>query len=529
MKLIDNGHPFALRDFTAAQRKALAKSGKAMPDGSFPIENEEDLHNAIRLAGHADNPAAAKAHIRSRAAAMGMSSVIPDDWTGGSKQQKKAASDGMFMLRPAFKFSHDSTSDLTWIQAIPHGEWDHPVYGKMIFTPGRSERYKANFDNNVMQQEVPWTFEHGIDKAKGNKAAGVVRELEVREDGLYAGIKFTPTALQELRDGEWLYNSPEIKDEWTSPADGETYEDVFWGGSVTNYPFLKGIAPINLSDLSAIVAEVADKEHSEPGTGIGGEPGPRTDYDKIAPAPPLYPPNPDPSVKPPGAHVNNTGNLIFSEGGVNKVDEAELRKLLGIDDTVMLNDHITQLMADAAITQRLNAEADKLKAFADAYPEEARRLAELSANDRANEAKKFADSFTKIKAGEDGKLTVRFTPNAVEAVEQAALKFSDGSVTLEDFGSVLHTIAKSGVVEISERGSSLAPEDRGELDGADAGTQLSDLAHKMVSQAQAEGKELALSDALQFVARSNPELYAAYRSNMPNGGWRAMRNAGVSV
>lgn len=68
------------RDFSAAQRKEDAKSGKAMPDGSFPIHNEEDLHNAIRLAGHGKNPEAAKRHIRARAAAMGMSGAIPESW-----------------------------------------------------------------------------------------------------------------------------------------------------------------------------------------------------------------------------------------------------------------------------------------------------------------------------------------------------------------------------------------------------------------------------------------------------------------
>src|SRR6184192_1463329 len=39
------------RTFTADQRKALAKKGAAMPDGSFPIENEQDLRNAIQAVG----------------------------------------------------------------------------------------------------------------------------------------------------------------------------------------------------------------------------------------------------------------------------------------------------------------------------------------------------------------------------------------------------------------------------------------------------------------------------------------------
>lgn len=68
------------RDFTSKERKTLASTGKALPDGSFPIVNEADLHNAVRAIGRASNPAEAKAHIMARAKAMGMESALPDDW-----------------------------------------------------------------------------------------------------------------------------------------------------------------------------------------------------------------------------------------------------------------------------------------------------------------------------------------------------------------------------------------------------------------------------------------------------------------
>lgn len=60
------------RDFTAEQRKEAAKSGAAMPDGSFPIHNESDLHNAQMLVQDAKDPAAAQKHIESRAKALGV-------------------------------------------------------------------------------------------------------------------------------------------------------------------------------------------------------------------------------------------------------------------------------------------------------------------------------------------------------------------------------------------------------------------------------------------------------------------------
>jgi len=49
------------------EREKAASSGAAMPDGSSPIENEEDLINAMRFVGHAKDLAKAKAQIPVRA------------------------------------------------------------------------------------------------------------------------------------------------------------------------------------------------------------------------------------------------------------------------------------------------------------------------------------------------------------------------------------------------------------------------------------------------------------------------------
>jgi hypothetical protein len=68
------------RDFSAGERREAASEGQAQSDGSFPIKNAKDLANAIRLAGNAKDPAKAKAHIKRRAAALGLSDKIPDSW-----------------------------------------------------------------------------------------------------------------------------------------------------------------------------------------------------------------------------------------------------------------------------------------------------------------------------------------------------------------------------------------------------------------------------------------------------------------
>jgi len=73
------------RAFSDESRQEMAKEGTAMPDGSFPIASESDLRNAIMAHGRAKDVDAAKAHIKKRAAAMGMDAMIPEEWKSQEK------------------------------------------------------------------------------------------------------------------------------------------------------------------------------------------------------------------------------------------------------------------------------------------------------------------------------------------------------------------------------------------------------------------------------------------------------------
>jgi len=68
------------REFSQKQRDKAAESGAALPDGSYPIENKSDLKNAIQAFGRAKDKAKVKAHIKSRAKALGATDMLPDDW-----------------------------------------------------------------------------------------------------------------------------------------------------------------------------------------------------------------------------------------------------------------------------------------------------------------------------------------------------------------------------------------------------------------------------------------------------------------
>lgn len=80
----------AKREFSAEEREQAADRGQALPDGSFPIKNVQDLRNAIRAIGRAKDPAKAKAHIKRRARALGREDLIPEGWKAADADTTKA-------------------------------------------------------------------------------------------------------------------------------------------------------------------------------------------------------------------------------------------------------------------------------------------------------------------------------------------------------------------------------------------------------------------------------------------------------
>lgn len=93
----------AARSFSTKERQRLAKSGQALPDGSYPIVTKQDLQNAIQAYGRASNKAAAKRHIIKRAKALGQTAMLPEDWASqvATSPTKDSASmgDGMDMAQ----------------------------------------------------------------------------------------------------------------------------------------------------------------------------------------------------------------------------------------------------------------------------------------------------------------------------------------------------------------------------------------------------------------------------------------------
>jgi cation transport regulator ChaB len=72
--------------YSAEQRREMAKSGEAMPDGSFPIKTRADVKNAVHDYGRGPQgeDSKVKAHIIKRAKALDATDLLPQDWPGST-------------------------------------------------------------------------------------------------------------------------------------------------------------------------------------------------------------------------------------------------------------------------------------------------------------------------------------------------------------------------------------------------------------------------------------------------------------
>ena len=69
-----------MAELDTKERRKLAEEGKALPDGSFPIRNREDLKDAIQSFGRANDEVKVKRWIKRRAKELRAEKELPEDW-----------------------------------------------------------------------------------------------------------------------------------------------------------------------------------------------------------------------------------------------------------------------------------------------------------------------------------------------------------------------------------------------------------------------------------------------------------------
>lgn len=399
-------------------------------------------------------------------------------------------------------FAEASVLELTSgkeIQAFPFGEYDHPLYGTVTITTEVANQFKHNFDNNVYGQEIPISFEHfGMDSAKGMKAAGWVKSTRVGSDGMYWTVAFTEEAAQEIKDGAWKYFSPEFYDVWEDPETNMLSTYVIVGGALTNRPFFKGMVPLNFSELLTpvppTVGEHVGIEHSEPGTTDEREDDPEPDSQD-------------------GQGTRGPSPVIEPEDNMEEFLKA-LRDKFGLaedanEDAILVA--ASEAMDEVTPLREALKNAENVQTFSEKFPAEHKRMLELEASERKNKARAFAERYATKRLvegeGDEAKPTpYGFSALTIDNIEKMHLAFSESKLTQEDIEAVLESLLNTGLVDYSERGSSVAPDSDIPEDACKA------FAEKVAS-IQTEDK-VDHTTALRLATERHPELAKAYRDSV---------------
>jgi signal peptide peptidase SppA len=318
---------------------------------------------------------------------------------------------------------------------------------------------------------------------------GVVSPKRALEVGMIDGIATFDEVLGSLNTGGGAsYSSTG----YATSSTGDFAPLIITTGSGTNFP------PV-LTFPGVLQSYDADKEHSEPGTGLGGEPTPRE-----------APETGDPAIEkgwrrdpPPIAYKQE-------EFTVNRTWLEARASALGIEFSTETEDAALAELIEGRIDEivvplnNATADAQRQREFEAEFPEQARMLAELSARDRDSAAHMFAEGYAKFEGSNKGYATAMR-----ERIEDAHRKVALRQFTQTDLQELLDAASsKEAIVEWGESGSARTREDSTvapSTDFTEARKQFADLVKSAMTE-----DNLSRDAAIAHVSKQNPELAQAY-------------------
>jgi phage I-like protein len=362
------------------------------------------------------------------------------------------------------KFEYKLSEKTSDIEVLRVGRWDHPKYGSFEVTLNELNGFIKSFEDNVRGIQIAFDLEHG-ETSHGTEAVAWVKKLSKDGNRLLATVEWTELGLSKVAKGQYRYFSPEFVFKYEDPETGQTYNNVLMGGSLTNKPFIKRMAPILLSE----------EVYSETLSDIG---------------------------------VTSISTKKKEEQSMNK----ELLKAL------KLSENASQADIDGAIKKQLeeakklsesitslNKKIEDLEKGATSKEDEIKALKE-DKDKAANENIKLADRIVTIekqlleeewkKLSEDKIAAGKMTPAMAEKFKASFMKDKEGTKAL------METLQP--IVKLDEQGSAHG---EGEVNTSQAGTKLHD---KVIKLMETE-KITDFNVAMQRIVASEPELYNQYR------------------
>ena len=363
--------------------------------------------------------------------------------------------------------ANDSGSVSSWIQAMTLGKYRHPEYGKITFTPERLARFADSINKRVTGIQPDIDYDH---KAKTDVAAGWVQQAEVRDNGLWILVEWTKKAYQAIKDKEYKYFSPEFVDSWVHPKSGAKFIDVMRGGALTNRPFLKDIAQLQLSEI--------DEQEQE------------QFMDK------------------------NTIKKLAEELGLENPDEVTEEQVVAAlvkehedsDKKESDEDNSDEDKSDdGSATETTLSDKDKSKLMSDPVTAKLVGILEQTSVKLAEQEKKFKDIDVESKVARLSETATSKNVLLPAKIKDAAKKlFSEVDTAVSD--KVLHLLSEMIKTGVAPVGEAFSGGSGGDIDTGDPVKKFNDaVAAKMASD------KMTFSDAALSVAAENRDLYDAYR------------------
>lgn len=368
----------------------------------------------------------------------------------------------------------DGSATSSWIHALPVGTYQHPVFGKMQISAEKIRAFAENIKVKIRGIDPSINYLHGSTQGGDGEAAGWVKDADNRPDGLWVLVEWTTSAAQKIKEKAFRYFSAEYQDKWTD-AQGKTHENVFFGGALTNRPYMKNLLPINLSETSvASFLEFTEilakgKEQLAKETPKEGE---DVDLKKLNEALGLPP-------------ETTESELIAKLAQLGDSQNPDQKKKTPEVPAVKLSEEL----------RKLSDENPMVKALIETVDAQNKALNEFKVSLREQDVDRRLAEFDKSR--------IVLTAKAKDLVHDLAL---DLPIELSDrFWELLETMRNSSslMVELGERAGTSVRYGR-----AKAPTDMfMDEANKL-----AQDRKINLSEAMEQVARDNPKLYDAYRS-----------------
>lgn len=366
----------------------------------------------------------------------------------------------------------DGSPASSWIHALPIGTYQHPVFGKLQINAEKVKAFASNIKVKVRGIDPSINYTHGIDGGDG-EAAGWVKDAQDRPDGLWVFVEWVAEAAQKIKEKKFRYFSAEYQDKWID-AQGKTHENVFFGGALTNRPYMKNLLPINLSEatVSSLVefSEILTKGKEQLAKETPKE-GEDVDLKKLTETLGLPAETTESELLAKLAELGSGGNKPESKKAP-EVPEVKLSEEL----------------------RKLSDENPLVKALIETVDAQNKALSDFKVSLREQDVNRRLAEFDKSK--------IVLTTKAKDLVYDLAM---DLPVELSDrFWELLETMRNSSslMVELGERAGTAVRYGR-----AKAPTDMfMDEANKL-----AQSEKISLTDAMDRVAREQPKLFNEYR------------------